>query len=133
MVRGGTLLALLIASACLVSDFSPVLASEVLMRLQLDVVINGVPSHMIGSFVLFDDRRIGATANELKEVGLDIGPRRFPEDIVRLDDISGIKYEYDEPNRPFASPRQTHCAKASHLMSAAARRSCAREATGASC
>jgi outer membrane usher protein len=96
---GRPLLAFLTASACLVSSCSAVLAAEVLMRLQLDVVINGVPSHMIGSFVLFDDRRIGATANELKDIGLDIGPRRFPEDIVRLDDIPGVKYEYDEPKQ----------------------------------
>ncbi len=96
---GRPLLALLTASACLVSSCNAVRAAEVLMRLQLDVVINGVPSQMIGSFVLFDDRRIGATANELRDVGLDIGPRRSPEDIVRLDDIPGVTYEYDEPKQ----------------------------------
>ena len=54
---------------------------------------------MIGSFVLFDGKRIGATRNELADVGLDIGQRRFPEDIVMLDDIPGLKYVYDEPTQ----------------------------------
>ncbi len=72
-------------------------ASQEQKNLQLEVIINGAPSHMIGSFVLFDGKRIGATRNELADVGLDIGPRRFPEDIVILDDIPGLKYVYDEP------------------------------------
>ena len=54
---------------------------------------------MIGSFVLFDGKRIGATRNELEDVGLDIGQRRFPEEIVMLDDIPGLTYAYDEPGQ----------------------------------
>jgi outer membrane usher protein len=65
-------------------------------NLQLEVIINDVPANMIGSFVLFDDNRIGATRNELEELGLRIGARRFPEDIVVLDDIPSLKYEYEE-------------------------------------
>jgi hypothetical protein len=53
-------------------------------NLQLEVVINGVPAHMIGSFVLFDGKRIGATRNELEDVGLEIGQKRAPGDIVML-------------------------------------------------
>jgi outer membrane usher protein len=68
-------------------------------NLQLEVVINSAPAHMIGSFVLFDGKRIGATRNELQDVGLDIGQRRFPEDIVMLDEIPGLKYVYDEPTQ----------------------------------
>ena len=65
-------------------------------NLQLDVIINNVPANTIGSFVLFDDKRIGATKNELEELGLRIGARRFPQDIVMLDDIPRLKYEYEE-------------------------------------
>ena len=68
-------------------------------NLQLEVIINGVPANMIGSFVLFAGKRIGATRNELEDVGLDIGRRRFPEDIVMLDDIPGLQYLYDEPTQ----------------------------------
>src|ERR1700732_2417841 len=72
-------------------------ASQDQKKLQLEVIINGIPANMIGSFVLFDGKRIGATRNELEDVGLDIGQRRFPEDIVMLDDIPNLKYIYDEP------------------------------------
>jgi outer membrane usher protein len=65
-------------------------------NLQLEVIINDVPANIIGSFVLFDDKRIGATRNELEELGLRIGARRFPQDIVMLDDIPKLKYEYEE-------------------------------------
>jgi outer membrane usher protein len=65
--------------------------------LQLEVIINGVPANMIGSFVLFGGKRIGATRNELEDVGLDIGQRRFPEEIVI--DIPGLHYVYDEPGQ----------------------------------
>ena len=68
-------------------------------NLQLEVIINSVPAKMIGSFVLFDGKRIGATCNELEDVGLAIGQRRFPEEIVMLDDIPGLRYAYDEPGQ----------------------------------
>ena len=68
-------------------------------NLQLEVIINGLPANMIGSFVLFGGKRLGATRNELEDVGLDIGQRRFPEDIVMLDDIPGLQYVYDEPTQ----------------------------------
>ena len=45
--------------------------------------------------MLFGGNRIGATRNELEEIGLRIGARRFPQDIVMLDDIP-VKYQYDE-------------------------------------
>ncbi len=65
-------------------------------NLQLDVVINGIPANIIGSFVLFDGNRLGATKNELEELGLRVGARKFPADIVMLDDIPGLTYAYEE-------------------------------------
>ena len=65
-------------------------------NLQLEAFINDVPSNIIASFVLFDGSRIGATGNELSELGLRVGTQRFPTDIVMLDDIPGLKYDYDE-------------------------------------
>jgi outer membrane usher protein len=64
-------------------------------NLQLEVFINDIPVNSIGSFVLFGGNRIGATRNELEELGLRIGARRFPQDIVMLDDIP-VRYQYDE-------------------------------------
>jgi len=71
-------------------------ASQQQKNLQLEVFINEVPANMIGSFVLFDDNRVGATRNELEELGLRIDARRFPQDIVLLDDIPRLKYRYEE-------------------------------------
>ncbi len=68
-------------------------------NLQLEVIINGLPANMIGSFVLFDGKRIGATRNELEDVGLDIGRKQSPEDMVMLDEIPGLSYVYDEPGQ----------------------------------
>ncbi len=65
--------------------------------LQLEVVINGLPSHRIGSFVLFDGKRIGAKRAELKDVGLDPGASGAPDDMLMLDDIPKLRYVYDEP------------------------------------
>jgi outer membrane usher protein len=70
-------------------------AAEEQKNLQLEVIINDLPANMIGSFVLFPDNRIGTTRNELEELGLRINAR-FPQDIVMLDDIPRLKYQYDE-------------------------------------
>lgn len=70
-------------------------AGEEQKNLQLEVIINDTPANMIGSFVLFPDNRIGATRNELQELGLRVDVRRFPQDLVLLDDIP-VKYRYEE-------------------------------------
>lgn len=70
-------------------------AAEEQKNLQLEVIINEVPANQIGSFVLFPDNRIGTTRNELEELGLRI-QARFPQDIVMLDDIPRLKYQYEE-------------------------------------
>lgn len=71
-------------------------AAEEQKNLQLEVVINNIPANVIGSFVLLPDNRIGTTRNELEELGLRIDARRFPQDIVMLDDIPRLKYQYEE-------------------------------------
>jgi outer membrane usher protein len=65
-------------------------------NLQLEVFINNVPAGIIGSFVALDNNRLGTTRNELEEIGLRINPQRFPADIIVLDDIPSLKYEYEE-------------------------------------
>lgn len=71
-------------------------AGEAQQNLQLDVSINNAPANMIGSFVLFADGRIGATQNELAELGLRVDAKRDPNETIRLDDIPSLKYEYLE-------------------------------------
>jgi len=65
-------------------------------NLQLEVFINNTPVGIIGSFVLLDNNRLGTTRNELEEIGLRINPQRFPADVIALDDIPSLKYEYEE-------------------------------------
>jgi outer membrane usher protein len=73
-----------------------VLASDSQMNLQLETFVNDIPAHMIGSYVLFDSKRLGATRNELEEVGLHVATGRNPEDLVMLDEIPSLKYKYVE-------------------------------------
>ncbi|WP_168193470.1 fimbrial biogenesis outer membrane usher protein [Bradyrhizobium sp. NAS96.2] len=71
-------------------------AGENQTNLQLDVVINSVPARMIGSFVRFDNGRIGGTLEELESLGLrPVRPHR-PDEIIALDDIPTLKYRYEE-------------------------------------
>jgi outer membrane usher protein len=65
-------------------------------HLQLDVIINGASIKMIGSFILFADRRIGTTPNELDELGLKVNRDQRAKSIVLLDEIPTLKYEYQE-------------------------------------
>jgi outer membrane usher protein len=71
-------------------------AAEDQKDLQLEVIINNVPANMIGSFIRLADHRIGATAEELESLELRAGPGRSPKDIVFLDEIPTLKYEYEE-------------------------------------
>jgi len=65
-------------------------------NLQLEVFINGAPAHMISSFVLFPDGTVGAAPSELEELGLHTGLRRSANEVILLDEIPTLKYEYVE-------------------------------------
>jgi outer membrane usher protein len=80
--------------AVLCSDRSR--ADQERKNLQLDVVINGTPIKMIASFVLFGKDRIGATPEELQEIGLRLNGPHDPNKIVLLDEIPTVSYEYVE-------------------------------------
>ena len=71
-------------------------ASQPLLKLQLEVSINDVPANAIGSFVLGEDGRIGATAAELAELGLKLNATHAADDIVFLDELPTVTYRYDE-------------------------------------
>lgn len=65
-------------------------------NLQLEVYINGAPAHRISSFVLFPNGTIGAVPGELAELGLRPELRRSPTELILLDEIPTLKYEYVE-------------------------------------
>ena len=63
-------------------------------NLQLEVYINGAPANRISSFVGFPDGRIGAVPSELEELGLRTGLRRSANEVILLDEIPTLKYQY---------------------------------------
>jgi outer membrane usher protein len=77
-------------------------AAEDLKNLQLEVIINGIPSKTIGSFAQLADGRLAATTHELEELGIDAGSRRLANELVRLDDIPSLRYQYEERTQKIA-------------------------------
>jgi outer membrane usher protein len=71
-------------------------AAQQHLDLQLDVVINGTPAGVIGSFLLFPGGAIGARRTELTRLGLRADQVRASGGIVMLRDIPTLHYQYDE-------------------------------------
>ena len=92
----GRLQAVLAVTVALALTAGPVGAGEVKQQLHLEVIVNGSPTNLIGSFTLLDDRRIAAQRAELKEIGLEPRQYRSPSDLIILDDVVGLSYVYDE-------------------------------------
>ena len=65
-------------------------------NLQLEVFVNNAPTNVIGSFVQFTDGRIGATQHEIGELGFLITATKASNEIIMLDDIPSVKYDYNE-------------------------------------
>lgn len=96
MVRNKIAVVFLVALAGAVTCPDRSRADQGRKSLQLDVVINNAPIRMIASFVLFENNHIGATPGELDEIGLRVGAPRQPDEIVLLDEIPTVSYEYVE-------------------------------------
>ena len=71
-------------------------ADQVQEKLQLEVYINGVPANMISSFVRLANGRMGAAQSELEELGLRTPSQRSAAEVIPLDEIPTLKYEYVE-------------------------------------
>jgi outer membrane usher protein len=67
--------------------------------LQLEVVVNNAPTNLIGKFFLLDDGRIASTRGELDEIGLKTDEHQSADGLVILDDLSSVRYRYDEPGQ----------------------------------
>jgi outer membrane usher protein len=72
------------------------------VNLQLNVIINGVSTNLIASFVQYDDGRIAATAGELTELGIRTPPTSGPNVLVGLSAIPSASYKYDEAKQQIA-------------------------------
>ena len=74
-------------------------ATEGGQPLQLDILINGDKTGLIGSFLQLPDGNIAARRSELIEAGVKIPGAGQPDDIVVLKDLLGDKFKYDEPSQ----------------------------------
>src|SRR5713226_6375617 len=89
-------LKLLLALILLVLPISfRVMAAEEPYQLQLEVYINGAPTHLIGSFVRLADRRIAAKRSELAELGIKAPGSGGGDERVIVNDLAGVAYRYD--------------------------------------
>ncbi|HLH95969.1 MAG TPA: fimbria/pilus outer membrane usher protein [Xanthobacteraceae bacterium] len=67
--------------------------------LQLDILINGSKTGLLGSFFKLPNGKIAARRSELTEARIKVPGSGAPEEIVVLDDLLGDKYKYDEPSQ----------------------------------
>lgn len=65
-------------------------------QMQLEVIVNGSPTKLIGAFIRLGDGRIAAKRGELEEIGLNPRGYASPEKLVVLDDLPGLSYKYEE-------------------------------------
>jgi len=64
--------------------------------LQLEVILNGNPTKLIGAFVMFDDARIAARRQELHELGINPRGHAVSDDLIVLNDLFGLSCRYEE-------------------------------------
>ena len=96
LLSGQQLLAALTLMLALAFTAGRVGAEEVGRQLQLEVVVNGTPTQLIGAFVMLEDRRIAVRRQELEEIGLNPQGYASPDKLIVLDDLSGLSYRYEE-------------------------------------
>jgi outer membrane usher protein len=91
----------LIAALALVSFVLPAKHAKAAqgIALQLEVILNDVPTNLVASFIQLPDNRIGACAAELIEIGIKISGASSDNHPILLDDIPGVAYRYDEPGQ----------------------------------
>jgi outer membrane usher protein len=65
--------------------------------LQLEVLINGDKTGLLGSFLQLADGSLAARRSELIEAGVKIPGSGQPDDLVVLSELLGEKFKYDEP------------------------------------
>jgi outer membrane usher protein len=83
-------------AALLLTTVSP-RADEAARPLQLEVYINGTPTHLIGSFIQLADRRIATKRAELSELGIKVPGSGDGDEQIVVNNLAGVSYRYDEP------------------------------------
>jgi outer membrane usher protein len=97
------LLAAAAVAFALLSGAALAAAVEGAEPLQLDVLINGGKTGLLGSFLKLPNGNIAARRSELLDLGIKVPGAGAPNDIVVLNDlIGGDKFNYDEPSQSIA-------------------------------
>lgn len=63
--------------------------------LQLEVILNGAPTRLIGSFVTSDGTHITASRQELQDLGVAAPGKGASDEVINLDNIAGLSYRYE--------------------------------------
>ena len=74
-------------------------AIEGAQPLQLDILINGDKTGLLGSFLQLPDGKIAARRAELIEAGVKVPGSGNPDDVIVLNETLGDKFKYDEPSQ----------------------------------
>jgi outer membrane usher protein len=94
--RGGWHLTALLFAFVLGCAATPARAEDAGRPMQLEVVLNGTPTKLIGAFTMLEGNHLAATRQELLELGLNPRGYSSPADVVVLDQVFGLSYTYEE-------------------------------------
>jgi len=89
--------------------------------MQLEVILNGTPTKLIGSFTMLEGNRLAATRQELLELGLNPRGYASPGDVIVLDRVYGLSYKYEESTQQISitAPEEQLAVKEYNLRTAA--------------
>jgi len=73
-----------------------VFAQEQGIPLYLDVIVNEQPTKLIAGFSLLPNGRLAATHSELQELRIAAGPSADPDQLIALDSVDNLTYQYNE-------------------------------------
>jgi outer membrane usher protein len=99
---------------------TPAGAEDAGRPMQLEVILNGTPTKLIGSFTMLDGNRLAATRQELLELGLNPRGYASPADVIVLDQVFGLSYKYEESTQQvlITAPEEQLAVKEYNLRSA---------------
>ncbi|MEA2876177.1 MAG: outer rane usher protein [Hyphomicrobiales bacterium] len=99
----------------------PARAEDAGRAMQLEVILNGTPTKLIGAFTMLEGNRLAATRQELLELGLNPRGYASPGDLVVLDQVFGLSHKYDETTQRIliTAPEEQLAVKEYNLRTAA--------------
>ena len=99
----------------------PARAEDAGRPMQLEVILNGTPTKLIGAFTMLEGNRLAATRQELLELGLNPRGYASPGELVVFDQVFGLSYKYEEATQRIliTAPEEQLAVKEYNLRTAA--------------